>query len=95
MLNTFKYKYNLNIQFYLSQKKCFYIITFAVFVIFITVAPVKALCSERYQDWQQKLEDLGIHCLELTGDTELDDCSILQTTNIIITTPVCNMLIKC
>ena len=57
------------------------------------MAPIKALCSERYLDWQQKLENLGIHCLELTGDTELDDCSIIQTTNIIITTPVSMILI--
>ena len=39
----------------------------------ISVAPIKALCSERYNDWKDKLEPLGLKCMELTGDTEVDD----------------------
>ncbi|KAJ4493398.1 hypothetical protein C8R41DRAFT_764528 [Lentinula lateritia] len=35
----------------------------------IYVAPTKALCSERYRDWANKFEPLGIKCCELTGDT--------------------------
>ncbi|KAJ4475641.1 hypothetical protein J3R30DRAFT_3294677 [Lentinula aciculospora] len=35
----------------------------------VYVAPTKALCSERYRDWANKYEPLGIKCCELTGDT--------------------------
>ncbi|KAJ3837994.1 P-loop containing nucleoside triphosphate hydrolase protein [Lentinula raphanica] len=35
----------------------------------VYVAPTKALCSERYKDWANKFEPLGIKCCELTGDT--------------------------
>jgi len=53
------------------------------------VAPVKALCSERYEDWNEKFGPFGIKCKELTGDTELDDFFELQDVHIILTTPVC------
>ncbi|XP_036370754.1 probable ATP-dependent DNA helicase HFM1 isoform X2 [Octopus sinensis] len=53
----------------------------------VYMAPIKALCTERYEDWEKKLGKLGIRCLELTGDTDADDFSALQTANIIITTP--------
>ncbi|KJA27175.1 hypothetical protein HYPSUDRAFT_75106, partial [Hypholoma sublateritium FD-334 SS-4] len=35
----------------------------------VYVAPTKALCSERFQDWATKLEPIGLKCCELTGDT--------------------------
>ncbi|KAK3603692.1 hypothetical protein CHS0354_023298 [Potamilus streckersoni] len=53
----------------------------------VYMAPIKALCSERYQDWKQKFEPLGLKCKELTGDTELEDFYELQEVNIILTTP--------
>ena len=52
------------------------------------VAPIKALCSERYTDWNDKFGPLGLTCCELTGDTEMDDYFELQRANIITTTPV-------
>ena len=52
------------------------------------VAPMKALCSEKYEDWTEKFGPLGIKCKELTGDTELDDYFELQDVHIILTTPV-------
>ncbi|RUS86869.1 hypothetical protein EGW08_005348, partial [Elysia chlorotica] len=53
----------------------------------IYMAPMKALCSERYTDWNNKFGNLGINCLEITGDTELDDFSKLVNANLICTTP--------
>ena len=52
------------------------------------VAPIKALCTERYEDWQAKFGPLGLQCCELTGDTQLDDYAELQNAHIIATTPV-------
>ncbi|KAF8623541.1 hypothetical protein AX15_006317 [Amanita polypyramis BW_CC] len=37
----------------------------------VYVAPTKALCSERFRDWEAKFGILGIKCCELTGDTFL------------------------
>ena len=51
------------------------------------MAPIKALCSERYNDWKDKLEPLGLKCMELTGDTEVDDFYRLQEVQVILTTP--------
>eukprot|EP00731_Ephydatia_muelleri_P023090 Em0015g673a len=53
----------------------------------IYVAPIKALCTERYEDWQAKFGPLGLQCCELTGDTQLDDYAELQNAHIIATTP--------
>ncbi len=49
---------------------------------------MKALCSERYEDWTAKFGPLGMKCKELTGDTELDDYFELQDVHIVLTTPV-------
>ncbi|EGN95664.1 hypothetical protein SERLA73DRAFT_76746 [Serpula lacrymans var. lacrymans S7.3] len=35
----------------------------------VYVAPTKALCTEKYQEWVNKFGGLGIKCSELTGDT--------------------------
>jgi ATP-dependent DNA helicase HFM1/MER3 len=51
------------------------------------VAPVKALCSERLQDWRSKFDCLGLRCKEYTGDTNENDLSSLLTHHLIITTP--------
>ena len=53
-----------------------------------TVAPMKALCSERFSDWQAKFGPLGLRCCELTGDSQLDDYFELQSAQIVMTTPV-------
>lgn len=60
--------------------------TCACFVL--PVAPIKALCSERYEDWQAKFGPLGLRCCELTGDSQLDDYFELQSAQIVMTTPV-------
>ena len=59
-----------------------------IYVKYYAVAPIKALCSERYDDWQGKFGPLGLKCCELTGDSQLDDYFELQNANIVMTTPV-------
>ncbi|KAF1922985.1 P-loop containing nucleoside triphosphate hydrolase protein [Didymella exigua CBS 183.55] len=50
-------------------------------------APTKALCSERQRDWDQKFNQIGLKCAELTGDSNATDLCNVQSANIIITTP--------
>lgn len=71
----------MNIHFKIKSQK--------LFVIFITVAPIKALCSERYEDWKNKFSIHGIKSVELTGDTEYthDMDNIITNYQLIITTP--------
>ncbi|OWR41095.1 putative HFM1 protein [Danaus plexippus plexippus] len=52
----------------------------------IYMAPVKALCTERITEWYSKYMKLGLLCIEVTGDTDVD-FSQLQPYRIIITTP--------
>ncbi len=56
------------------------------------VAPIKALCSERYEDWQSKFGPLGLRCCELTGDSQMDDYFELQNAQIVLTTPVSQLV---
>lgn len=68
-------------------------IVYGEFTIYILkfsflVAPIKALCSERYEDWSSKFRGFGLRCAELTGDSQLDDYFELQNAQIIMTTPV-------
>ncbi|KAE8148248.1 Sec63 Brl domain-containing protein [Aspergillus avenaceus] len=50
-------------------------------------APTKSLCAERFQDWNRKFYSLGIHCAELTGDTDYTQLKAVQNSQVIITTP--------
>lgn len=34
------------------------------------MAPVKALCSEKQNDWSLKFANYGVKCVELTGDSD-------------------------
>ncbi|GAB5575253.1 probable ATP-dependent DNA helicase HFM1 isoform X6 [Prionailurus iriomotensis] len=51
------------------------------------VAPIKALCSQRFDDWKEKFGSIGLNCKELTGDTVMDDLFEIQHAHIIMTTP--------
>ncbi|XP_041697631.1 probable ATP-dependent DNA helicase HFM1 isoform X2 [Coregonus clupeaformis] len=53
----------------------------------VYMAPIKALCSQRFEDWKKKFGPLGLSCKELTGDTEIDDFFEIQDAHIIMTTP--------
>ncbi|CAK1556399.1 unnamed protein product [Leptosia nina] len=52
----------------------------------IYMAPVKALCTERLTEWYPKFTKLGLLCIEVTGDTDVDFPD-LKPYRIIITTP--------
>ncbi|XP_068095919.1 probable ATP-dependent DNA helicase HFM1 isoform X3 [Hyperolius riggenbachi] len=54
----------------------------------VYMAPIKALCGQRLEDWTEKFEPIGLKCKELTGDTEMDDLLEIQHAHIIMTTPV-------
>jgi ATP-dependent DNA helicase HFM1/MER3 len=51
------------------------------------VAPVKALCTERYLEWSVKFGPLGVRCLELTGDSDPGDYFELRDFQLLLTTP--------
>ncbi|KAI7789508.1 putative ATP-dependent DNA helicase HFM1 [Triplophysa rosa] len=53
----------------------------------VYMAPIKALCSQQYENWNQKFGPLGLKCKELTGDTEIDDMFEVQDAHLILTTP--------
>ena len=51
------------------------------------LAPTKALCSERKDDWSKKFAPLGITVGMLTGDTSYKEAERVRNSNIIISTP--------
>ncbi|KAA0719127.1 putative ATP-dependent DNA helicase HFM1 [Triplophysa tibetana] len=58
----------------------------------VYMAPIKALCSQQYENWNQKFGPLGLKCKELTGDTEIDDMFEVQDAHLILTTPISEWL---
>ncbi|CAG8627024.1 14476_t:CDS:10, partial [Gigaspora rosea] len=53
----------------------------------VYIAPTKAICSGRAQDWSRKFQHIGITCGELTGDTNTANIADIKKSNIIVTTP--------
>ncbi|XP_061321515.1 probable ATP-dependent DNA helicase HFM1 isoform X6 [Pezoporus flaviventris] len=53
----------------------------------VYMAPIKALCSQRFDGWKEKFGPIGLSCKELTGDTMVDDLFEIHHADIIITTP--------
>ncbi|XP_061587436.1 probable ATP-dependent DNA helicase HFM1 [Cololabis saira] len=53
----------------------------------VYVAPIKALCSQFFDNWTKKFGPLGLKCRELTSDSEIDDFFEIQDSHIILTTP--------
>ncbi|XP_050757300.1 probable ATP-dependent DNA helicase HFM1 [Gymnogyps californianus] len=53
----------------------------------VYMAPIKALCNQRFDDWKEKFGPIGLSCKELTGDTVMDDLFEIHHAHIIITTP--------
>lgn len=52
------------------------------------IAPNKALCQQRFLEWKEKFESIGLSILEVTGDVELPfSLKAISKTNIIVTTP--------
>ncbi|KAJ6050072.1 hypothetical protein N7444_006788 [Penicillium canescens] len=50
-------------------------------------APTKSLCAERFRDWHSRFSSLNLKCAELTGDTDHMQLRVVQSSQIIITTP--------
>lgn len=53
----------------------------------VAVAPVKALCTERSMDWADKFAQLGLNCLEVTGDYDKLEFGDILPYHLILTTP--------
>ena len=56
----------------------------------VYIAPSKALCDERYEDWSRRFSDmhLGIQCAMITGDAEPGECyRVMSNAHVILTTP--------
>ncbi|XP_049780691.1 probable ATP-dependent DNA helicase HFM1 [Schistocerca cancellata] len=53
----------------------------------VYMAPIKALCRERVQDWTSKFSYLGLKCQEVTGDSDATDLYHLLDYHILFTTP--------
>lgn len=53
----------------------------------VYMAPLKVLCSERLRDWANKFKPYNLKCIEVTGDTDIDDYSSIKAANVIFTTP--------
>ncbi|XP_058831957.1 probable ATP-dependent DNA helicase HFM1 [Topomyia yanbarensis] len=53
----------------------------------IYIAPIKALCAEKFNQWREKFDRLGVKSAEVTGDTEFRDFWDLPDCNLILTTP--------
>ncbi|KAI9291164.1 P-loop containing nucleoside triphosphate hydrolase protein [Neoconidiobolus thromboides FSU 785] len=52
----------------------------------VYIAPTKALCSEKINDWKMKFTKLGINCYEFTGDI-YEDLDMRSDYGLIISTP--------
>lgn len=50
----------------------------------LPVAPMKALVTERYLDWRQRLAPLNLSCAEITGDTEHDDITVIRSSQVCV-----------
>ncbi|CED85133.1 DNA/RNA helicase MER3/SLH1, DEAD-box superfamily [Phaffia rhodozyma] len=55
----------------------------------VYLAPTKALCSEKANDWNKKFAGIGVQCVELTGDTDMSGQAFkgVQNARVIVTTP--------
>ena len=55
----------------------------------VYIAPSKALCEERHEDWSKRLKDIhsDIHCIKVTGDSSVGTFLNVATAHVILTTP--------
>ena len=54
----------------------------------VFLAPIKALCSEKFRDWSNRFGgQFGLRCLELTGDMASLPLNEIHAAQIIVTTP--------
>lgn len=53
----------------------------------IYMAPLKAICNERFKEWREKFSALNLNVQLLTGDSSVEEASDAELADIIITTP--------
>jgi ATP-dependent DNA helicase HFM1/MER3 len=53
----------------------------------IYMAPLKVLVNEKFKDWNNKFQYLGVKCVVMTGDSDIEDYEQLRNANIVLTTP--------
>ncbi|PVU88581.1 hypothetical protein BB559_005515 [Furculomyces boomerangus] len=53
----------------------------------IYIAPLKALCSERFKDWSNRFSKIGIESVELTGDSDDVSSYTMSKSTLVIATP--------
>jgi replicative superfamily II helicase len=53
----------------------------------IYIAPMKALCQERHQDWSERFAPLGLRVAELTGDSNELERAAARNADVLVTTP--------
>ncbi|KAJ1915480.1 ATP-dependent DNA helicase MER3 [Mycoemilia scoparia] len=53
----------------------------------VYLAPIKALCAERAQDWDKKFGDIGFQCQMFTSDTDYGAMKAMESKTLIISTP--------
>ena len=51
------------------------------------LAPLKALCQERREDWSRRLARVGLKCTEVTGDTSEADLQSFRKADVVLATP--------
>ncbi|RWS23564.1 putative ATP-dependent DNA helicase HFM1-like protein [Leptotrombidium deliense] len=51
------------------------------------IVPMKAVVHEKFKDWETKFGKFGVKCLEVTGDSELEDYTEIEKASLIFTTP--------
>ncbi|KAI8064731.1 P-loop containing nucleoside triphosphate hydrolase protein [Gongronella butleri] len=53
----------------------------------VYMAPTRALCTQKADEWAAKFHDAAIACHEYTGDTETSSLHAVRQSGIIVTTP--------
>ena len=50
----------------------------------VYMGPIKALVQERERDWKEKFGKIGLHCQELTGDSQVEDIHDIADADLIV-----------
>lgn len=53
----------------------------------VYMAPLKKLVDEKFKEFRDSFNRFGLNCLQYTGDSELEEYSVLPSANIVLTTP--------
>ncbi|XP_037932472.1 probable ATP-dependent DNA helicase HFM1 [Teleopsis dalmanni] len=53
----------------------------------VYVAPIKALCAEKFIDWKKRFEVINVVCTQITGDSNIFNVSVIRDSQVIVTTP--------